>query len=65
MERNNSVIRCKCDQSQDDSLAILNILKNYLNARLTYGGPHASGIPQLYYQVDMDKFLETAPVEQQ
>ena len=50
-------------RSEDNSLKILNHLR-----RLFYGeqvGPikHSSGIPQVYYRMDIEKFLRTAPVE--
>jgi Circadian oscillating protein COP23 len=61
--------RGKCEtllmtlRSTDDSIKILNSFKDILNGR--GAGPilHNSGFPQVYYQVDIETFLRTAPVE--
>lgn len=48
---------------KDNSLKILNSLKETLNGRGVGPIKHRSGVPQVYYRVDMDDFLQTAPVE--
>ncbi len=48
---------------KDNSLKILNSLKETLNGRGVGPIKHSSGVPQVYYRVDMDDFLQTAPVE--
>jgi hypothetical protein len=49
---------------KDKSLTILNTLKDLLNGRLTQQPPiqHSSGVPQIYYEVDMEQFLQESPV---
>jgi hypothetical protein len=51
-------------RSGDNSFKILNELKDILGGRGTGPVVHSSGAAQAYYQVDMDNFLRTAPVEQ-
>ena len=49
----------------DDSLKILSQLKDVLRGR---GGgvlEHSSGKKQIYYRIDIKKFLQTAPLEEQ
>lgn len=48
---------------EDDSLKVLNNLKQVLNGEQLGPVKHNADTPQLYYQVDIDNFLETAPVE--
>lgn len=50
---------------EDDSLEILTQLSDVLKGR---GGPpveHSSGKKQVYYRIDIEKFLQTAPLEEQ
>lgn len=49
----------------DDSLQVLNSFKDILNGRSTGPILHSSGTAQVYYQVDIETFLRTAPVEEQ
>lgn len=50
---------------KDNPLALIEELANVLQGRSTGPIRHSSeGAPQVYYQVDMDKFLRTAPVEE-
>ncbi|MBE9214958.1 hypothetical protein IQ247_20170 [Plectonema cf. radiosum LEGE 06105] len=48
---------------QDDSLQILDDLKEILRGRSTKPIEHSSKKPQVYYKIDIKKFLQTAPVE--
>ena len=50
-------------RAEDNSLQMLNQLKDVLGGRTTGPVVHSSGASQTYYRVDIDKFLETAPVE--
>ncbi len=50
---------------QDDPLEILTDLKDILRGRGTGPIQHSSGKHQVYYQIDIDKFLQTAPVEKE
>jgi len=51
---------------QDDPLSILKGLSDVLQGRQSGPVRHRSGRPsQVYYQIDMEKFLRTAPVEQE
>jgi len=50
---------------EDDSLAILNQLKEVFNGRASGPVSHSSATPQVYIEVDVDEFLRTAPVEQE
>lgn len=51
-------------RSTDDSLQVLNSFKDVLNGRGTGPILHNSGTAQVYYQVDIETFLRTAPVEE-
>lgn len=48
---------------EDDSLAIVNHLKEIFNGRNVGPLKHSGGEPQVYFQMDLDYFLDTAPVE--
>lgn len=48
---------------EDDSLKMVNLLKDIFFARGVGPLKHSGGETQLYYQIDFDYFLETAPVE--
>ncbi|NJN12737.1 MAG: hypothetical protein HC815_34215 [Richelia sp. RM1_1_1] len=48
---------------QDNSLQILDDLKEILRGRSTKPIEHSSKKPQVYYKIDIKKFLQTAPVE--
>jgi hypothetical protein len=50
-------------RSGDDSLKLLNELKNILNGRQRGPIKHSSGIPQAYVQINIQEFLQSAPVE--
>ncbi len=50
---------------QDDPLEILSDLKDILRGRGTGPIQHSSGKHQVYYQIDIQKFLQTAPVEKE
>ncbi|WP_196527922.1 COP23 domain-containing protein [Nostoc commune] len=50
---------------QDDSLQILDELKEILRGRSTRPIEHSSKKPQVYYKIDIKKFLQTAPVEKE
>lgn len=50
---------------QDDPLQILVELKEILRGRGTGPIPHNSKKPQVYYKIDIEKFLQTAPVEKE
>jgi Circadian oscillating protein COP23 len=52
-------------RSGDNSLQILSQLRDVLGGRATGPVVHSSGAPQAYYQVDIDNFLNTAPVEEE
>ncbi|MCU0534726.1 MAG: COP23 domain-containing protein [Hydrococcus sp. Prado102] len=52
-------------RSTDDSLRVLNSFNDVLSGRSTGPILHNSGSPQVYYQVDIETFLRTAPVEEQ
>ena len=45
---------------EDDSLRVLNSLRQVLNGEIVGPVKHNK---QVYYQVDIENFLETAPVE--
>ncbi|HEY9704851.1 MAG TPA: COP23 domain-containing protein, partial [Allocoleopsis sp.] len=59
----------KCDtllmtlRSTDNSLDILNQLKDILSGFQVGPVKHSSGESQIYYKIDFDKFLQNAPVE--
>lgn len=48
---------------EDDSLKVLNNLRQVLNGEQVGPVKHSSDTPQIYYQVDIENFLENAPVE--
>ena len=48
---------------EDDSLKVLNNLRQVLNGEQVGPVKHNADTPQLYYEVDIENFLETAPVE--
>jgi hypothetical protein len=48
---------------EDNPLTILTQLQEVLNGRQVGAVRHSSNVPQLYYQVDIENFLRTAPVE--
>jgi hypothetical protein len=48
----------------DNPYKILAQFRDVLNGRSAGPVVHSSGVPQVYYQVDIDNLLETAPVEQ-
>jgi hypothetical protein len=50
---------------EDNSLQILKQLQSVLGGRVTGPVVHSSGTAQAYYQVDIENFLRTAPVEQE
>ncbi|PSB02342.1 COP23 domain-containing protein [Merismopedia glauca] len=47
----------------DDAIEVLSILKDALRGRGTQPLMHSSGEVQVYYQIDLKKFLEMAPSE--
>lgn len=49
----------------DDPLVVLTSLKDALRGRGSSPLEHSSGYKQVYYQIDIDKFLQTAPVEEE
>ncbi len=50
---------------KDNSLEILTQLQELLSGRQVGAVRHSSGTPQIYYQVDIENFLRTAPLENQ
>ncbi|KOP24376.1 hypothetical protein AMR41_21560 [Hapalosiphon sp. MRB220] len=49
---------------EENSLKILNNLKDIFEGSRQVGPiKHSSGIPQIYYQIDIEEFLRNAPVE--
>ncbi len=52
-------------QPKDNSLQILNDLRDMLNFRQVGLLKHSSGIPQIYYQIDLEEVMRNAPVEQE
>ena len=48
---------------EDDSVKVLNNLRQVLNGEQVGAVKHNADTPQIYYQVDIENFLETAPVE--
>jgi hypothetical protein len=50
---------------EDDPLQILDDLKDILRGRATEPIEHSSQQPPVYYQIDINKFLQTAPVERE
>jgi hypothetical protein len=61
--------RGECDtllmtlKPNDNPITILTQLQEVLNGRQVGPVVHTSNVPQLYYQVDFENFLRTAPVE--
>lgn len=73
---NNQPVICTSDESggdcntllmtlrpEDNSLQVLNNLKQVLNGEQVGPVKHNADIPQVYYKVDIQNFLKTAPVE--
>lgn len=52
-------------QPKDNALQILNDLRDILNLRQIGSLKHSSGIPQVYYQIDLEDLMRNAPVEQE
>ncbi|MEY2857169.1 MAG: hypothetical protein RLZZ74_1481 [Cyanobacteriota bacterium] len=50
-------------RKNDNPIPILTQLQEVLNGRQVGAVRHSSNVPQLYYQVDFENFLRTAPVE--
>jgi Circadian oscillating protein COP23 len=50
---------------QDDPLQILDDLKDILRGRATKPVDHSSKEQPVYYKIDIQKFLQTAPVEKE
>lgn len=50
-------------RANDDPIQIATDLKNILRGRGGSAITHSSGEKRVYYEIDMDKFLQTAPVE--
>ena len=48
---------------EDNSLKVLNSLRQVLNGEQVGPVKHNADIPQVYYKVDIENFLRTAPVE--
>jgi hypothetical protein len=48
---------------EDNPITILTQLQEVLNGRQVGAVRHSSSVPQVYYQVDFENFLRTAPVE--
>lgn len=48
---------------KDDSLRVLGNLRKIFNGEQAGAIKHNGGITQAYYRVDIERFLETAPVE--
>ena len=59
----------KCDnllmtlRKDDNSLDVLNHLRDILSGYQVGPVKHSSGEPQIYYQIDFNNFLKNAPVE--
>lgn len=49
----------------DDSLVILTNIKDILRGRGSQIIEHTSANKQVYYQIDIDKFLKTAPLDEE
>ncbi|MGL5075398.1 MAG: COP23 domain-containing protein, partial [Waterburya sp.] len=47
----------------DNPITVLTQLQEVLNGRQVGAVRHSSNVPQVYYQVDFENFLRTAPVE--
>jgi hypothetical protein len=50
---------------EDNAVTILTQLQEVLNGRQVGAVHHSSSTPQVYYQVDFENFLRTAPVEKE
>lgn len=48
---------------EDNSLQVLNSLRQVMNGEQVGPVKHNADIPQVYYKVDLENFLRTAPVE--
>ena len=48
---------------EDNSLKVLNSLRQILNGEQVGPVKHNADIPQIYYKIDIENFLRTAPVE--
>lgn len=51
-------------RSQDDSFEILNHFRRLFNGEQVGPVKHSAGKPQVYYKIDIEQFLQTAPVEE-
>lgn len=49
---------------EDNSLKILNHFRRLFNGEQVGPVKHNTGIPQVYYRMDIEEFLRTAPVEE-
>ena len=49
---------------QDNSLKILNHFRRLFAGEQVGPVKHSAGTPQVYYRIDIEKFLRTAPVEE-
>lgn len=52
-------------RQKDNSVKMLNDLKDTLNGRSIGPVKNSSGTPQLFYKINMDEFLSNAPVEKE
>lgn len=50
-------------RKEDNSLAIINNLRRIFDGQQVGPVKHDGGTPQIYYQIDIDKFIRNAPVE--
>ena len=50
---------------KDDPLVVLTSLKDILKGRATQVIEHSSGNKQVYYQIDIDKFIQNALIEEE
>ena len=50
-------------RAEDNSLKVLNSLRQVLNGEQVGPVKHNADIPQIYYKIDIENFLRTAPVE--
>ena len=48
---------------EDNSLLFINKLKQIFNGDIIGPVDHSSAVPQVYVQIDIEKYLRTAPVE--
>ena len=49
---------------RDNSLKILNHFRRLFKGEQIGPVKHSAGVPQVYYQIDIDEFLRSAPVEE-